>query len=120
MRRSRRVAAGIGLCLVLGGCGGDPDFGLGGPRTSTGPVSLDVRDAAAEARSAASQEATSFDVSLPPTAFEAACASPKPEEGREWSCTVRSADGRCEGTVEVVAPSSGAIATRRRALTCRP
>ena len=117
----RRRVVVLPLAVIgLAGCGGDPDFGLGGPRTSTGPVSINARDAAAEARSAASQEATTFDVSLPPTAFEASCVSPEPDEARQWNCTVRSKDGSCQGTLEVVAPPSGEIATRRRVVTCRP
>jgi len=114
-----RALLAVLLALGLGACGDDPDFGFGRPQ-STGPASINRADAQAEARSAGSQEATSVDISLPPTAFEADCASPKPEEARQWSCTVRSRDGSCQGTVEVVAAESGGIVTRRRAIACRP
>jgi len=117
----RPAPAVLALLLAgIAGCSDDPDFGEGRSPESTGPASINSREAAAEARSAASQDATRFDVSLPPGAFEAACVSPNPEAARQWNCTVRSKEGSCEGTVEVVAPGSGGIVTRRRVLNCTP
>ncbi len=123
MRRVAQLVLAVGVALASFGCGASnpkPRVSTGAPRPVRAPVAIDRRAAAAEARSAASQDAVRQDFSIPPIAFHSSCRAPGgAARARTWTCTVRSTDRRCRGDVTLLVTRTGAVVTTRVRLPCR-
>jgi len=122
VRRAASPFVALAVLLALG-CRAENEES--GPTTTTTPHTpmagtLDRLGAQAEARSVASQAASPQDVSFPPDAFTARCTAPGgAARSSSWRCTVRSADDRCRGTVELAVARDGTVAARRQRVPCR-